>query len=62
MFKRILYDEWTGLVPIASFCLTFGVFLIITLRAFLFKKAYVRHMGDLPLADDETPTETTDER
>jgi len=60
MFQRILYDEWTGLVPVASFCLTFGVFLAITVRALLFKKKFVRHMGELPLADDEQPSAIRD--
>lgn len=55
MFKRILYENWTGIVPVASFCLTFGVFLIIGLRALLFKKSFVKRMGHMPLEDNEQP-------
>lgn len=52
MFKRIIYDDWTQIVPVLSFWLTFGVFLAITVRALCFKKDYVNHMGNLPLEDD----------
>lgn len=54
MFKRILYDNWTTIVPIISFWLTFGVFLAITIRALLFKKDYVQHMGNLPLDESSS--------
>ena len=33
MFKRIIYDDWTSIIPLISFWLTFGVFLAITVRA-----------------------------
>lgn len=52
MFKRILYEEWTNVVPILSFCFTFGVFLAITLRALFLKKDFVNQMGQLPLEED----------
>lgn len=54
MFKRIIYDNWTNIVPILSFCLTFGVFLVIAVKALFFKKDFVKHMGHLPL-EDEVP-------
>ncbi|WOO40214.1 hypothetical protein [Rubellicoccus peritrichatus] len=57
MFKRIIYDNWTNIVPILSFCLTFAVFLGITARALFFKKDFIKHMGHLPLEDD-APTQT----
>jgi len=53
MFKRIIYDEWTTIVPIISFVFTFGVFLAICLRAFFMKKDKVQHMKDLPLEDED---------
>lgn len=52
MFKRIIYDDWTNLVPLISFWFTFGVFLIITIRALLLTKDKVRHLENLPLEDD----------
>ncbi|WP_309396394.1 hypothetical protein [Cerasicoccus maritimus] len=58
MFKRIVYDNWTNIVPVLSFWLTFGVFIVITVRALCFKKDFVDHMGNLPLEDDTPETET----
>lgn len=54
MFKRIIYDEWTTIVPLISFWFTFSVFLIICIRAFLLKKDTVNHMGCLPLEEDSS--------
>ena len=53
MFKRIIYDEWTHLVPLISFWFTFGAFLAITIRAFLLRSKTVEHLGHMPLQDDE---------
>lgn len=56
MFKRIIYDDWTSIIPLISFWLTFGVFLAITVRALVMKKSTVHHMEDLPLAEDDNST------
>ena len=56
MFKRIIYDDWTHIIPLVSFWLTFGVFLGITVRALLINKATVRHMEQLPLKPDARST------
>lgn len=55
MFKRIIYDDWTSMVPLISFWLTFSVFLAITVRAMLLKRKTVQHIAHLPLEDDEKP-------
>lgn len=55
MFKRIIYDDWTFIVPEISFWLTFGVFLAIVTRAILLRKSTVEHLESLPLENDETP-------
>lgn len=54
MFKRIIYDDWTTIVPLISFWFTFGVFLAISLRAFLLRKDTVQHMESLPLEEDNS--------
>tara|TARA_R110002111_G_scaffold62967_1_gene104152 strand:+ start:131 stop:316 length:186 start_codon:yes stop_codon:yes gene_type:complete len=53
MFKRIIYDDWASIIPIISFCLTFGVFLVIVARALLLRKSTVHHMENLPLDDGD---------
>jgi len=58
MFKRIIYDEWTSIVPQISFWLTFGVFLAIVARAMLLRRSTVEHLESLPLQDDESSNST----
>jgi hypothetical protein len=60
MFKRIIYDDWTTLVPLISFWFTFGVFLAICLRALLLKRETVRHISRLPLEDQGESTSPQD--
>jgi len=62
MFKRIIYDDWTHIVPIISFWLTFGVFLAIVIRAILIKKSKVKHLENLPLEDDEDSTSNSNHK
>lgn len=54
MFQRIIYDDWTTLVPLISFWFTFGVFLTICLRAFFMRRDTVQHLVHLPLKDDDS--------
>lgn len=56
MFKRIIYDDWTTIIPILSFWLTFGVFLIIVMRAVFLRKKTVNYMKNLPLEDEDNST------
>ncbi len=53
MFKRIIYDDWTSIVPLISFWLTFGVFLAIVARALFLKKTTVHHLENLPLEEGD---------
>lgn len=57
MFKRIIYDDWTSVIPLISFWLTFSVFLAISVRACFLKKKTISHMENLPLEDDEHSTQ-----
>lgn len=56
MFKRIIYDDWTSVIPIISFWLTFSVFIAICIRALLLKKATVNEMAQLPFEEDKNAT------
>lgn len=53
MFKRIIYDDWTIIVPQISFWLTFGVFLAIVARAMFLRKSTVEHLESLPFEEDK---------
>ncbi|MEM9081422.1 MAG: hypothetical protein AAGC74_12100 [Verrucomicrobiota bacterium] len=49
MFKRIIYDHWTEIIPLIGFFATFTVFLVATIRALLMKKPQRTHLANLPL-------------
>ena len=51
MFKRIVYDSWTEMIPSISFWLTFLVFVGIVITTICMKKQKVHHMSHLPLED-----------
>lgn len=51
MFKRVILDEWTTIVPIISFCIFFIVFLVVTLRALRLGKSERERLSSLPLED-----------
>lgn len=53
MFKRIIYDHWTAIVPFVGFFLTFAVFIIATTRTVLMKKDQRDHLASLPLDDSK---------
>lgn len=53
MFKRIIYDEWTNIVPMISFFFTLTVFLAITARAYFMRKDKIEKLEHMPLNDDE---------
>lgn len=54
MFKRIIYEDWTTIVPIISFCLTFGVFAATAVRAALLPKEKRERLAAMPLDDPST--------
>lgn len=55
MFKRIFHEEWTGVVPIIAFGITFIFFVVMIVRAVRMKKAKRDHLSSLPLEEDENP-------
>ncbi len=54
MFKRLIYDEWTSVVPIIAFVLTFIVFLVLLVRALLMRRERADHLSKLPLEESTT--------
>jgi hypothetical protein len=53
MFKRILHDDWTSVVPIIAFALTFTFFVVMIVRSMRMKKSVREHLSSLPLDDDQ---------
>ncbi len=58
MFKRILYEEWTLIVPLISFAVTFLIFTSFFIRAVLMKKDTVNRLASLALEDESTQPQT----
>lgn len=52
MFKRVLYDNWTSIIPVLSFCLTFAVFVTACVRALILSKNNIETMEQLPLQEE----------
>jgi hypothetical protein len=54
MFRRVLTEEWTHLLPFIGFFLFFGVFLLITFCALRLCRPSIQRLAALPLdaADD----------
>ena len=55
MWKRIVYAEWADIIPYLTFFLTFGVFLILAVRALMMRRSQAERMAHLPLEDEPTP-------
>ena len=53
MFKRIIHEDWTNIVPMIAFAVMFTVFLITTIRAIRLNKAEREHLASLPLKDSD---------
>jgi len=52
MFKRILHEDWTSIVPIIAFVVTFTIFVVAIVRSIRMKKVTRDHLSSLPLQDD----------
>lgn len=49
MFKRILHEHWTEIIPIISFVIMFLVFVTATIRALRLRPSQREHLASLPL-------------
>lgn len=53
MFKRVVHEDWTTIVPMIAFGLMFAVFVITTIRALRLGKSEREHLATLPLKDSD---------
>ncbi len=51
MFKRVIYENWHTIVPIAAFACTALFYGVMTLRGLMLEKEKADHMSHLPLDD-----------
>ena len=51
MFKRIICDDWTVIMPIFAFVFTAAVFIYTTVRALKLSKPRREELAKLPLGE-----------
>jgi hypothetical protein len=51
MFKRLILDDWTLVMPIIAFFFTAAVFVYTTVRAMKLSKERRDELANLPLSD-----------
>ncbi|MBP7949582.1 MAG: hypothetical protein KA004_07990 [Verrucomicrobiales bacterium] len=59
MFRQLIPETWSGLVPILSLALTLGIFLYFIVRAIVMKRPEADRLARLPL-DNDSETQSTD--
>jgi len=60
MFRRVILENWVDFVPYICFGLIAGSFLIIVIRAAMMKKSEVERLSHLPLSDEFTNSQDSD--
>ena len=51
MFKRVIYDNWSLIVPVVAFAFTSTLYFVMVIRAMLMKPERRDQMASLPLED-----------
>tara|TARA_R110002049_G_scaffold296382_1_gene484425 strand:+ start:2065 stop:2220 length:156 start_codon:yes stop_codon:yes gene_type:complete len=51
MYKRVIYENWTYIVPIVAFGFTLTFYSVMVIRAALLKPSKSKELAALPLDD-----------
>ena len=49
MFHRVIHENWASIVPVISFTVTAGVFLLVSIRALALPKDRREKLARIPL-------------
>lgn len=52
MFKRIIHEEWTTIIPMIAFGVMFTVFVVTTILALRMRPKERERLSSLPLGED----------
>ncbi|MCC6884137.1 MAG: hypothetical protein WBE58_02305 [Verrucomicrobiales bacterium] len=55
MFKRVILEDWSSLVPVIAFAVTAAVFIIILIRTLGMKRIEAERIARLPFEPNELP-------
>lgn len=58
MFNRVTYEEWTSIVPLISFGVSFAIFIVMSFFALRSSKDRTQAQACIPLRNDEQPRPT----
>jgi hypothetical protein len=48
MLQRVIHENWTSIVPIISFAVTAGIFLLVSIRALTLPKDRRETLANIP--------------
>jgi hypothetical protein len=51
MLQRIIHENWASIVPIISFTVTAGIFLIVSIRALTLPKSRREALANIPFEE-----------
>lgn len=49
MFKRVMFEDWSLMIPMISFIIFFAVFVVISIRALRMEQSESKRLAALPL-------------
>ncbi len=52
MFQRVIHENWAAIVPIISFTVTAGIFLLVTFRALTIPRSRSEKLACIPLEEN----------
>lgn len=55
MLQRIIHENWANIVPIISFSVTAGIFLLVTIRALTLPKTRREALANIPFEENSIP-------
>lgn len=52
MLQRVIHENWASIVPIISFTVTAGIFLLVTIRALTLPKSRREALANIPFEEN----------
>lgn len=52
MFQRVIHENWASIVPIISFAVTAGIFLLVSIRALTLSKSRREELANIPFEEN----------
>ncbi len=56
MFRRLIFDHWVMIFPLAAFATAFAVYVTVGYKALRMRRGQVEKFAQLPFNDQPTPS------